>query len=29
MEPINKLQIAELLIVKAGGIYRYHWALQG
>jgi hypothetical protein len=31
MKSINTLlgQNAELLIVKAGGIYGYHWALKG
>jgi hypothetical protein len=30
-KPINTLcgQNAELLIVKAGGTYSYHWALKG
>jgi hypothetical protein len=25
----SKIQNAELLIVKAGGTYSYHWALEG
>jgi hypothetical protein len=30
-KPINTLygQYAELLVVKAGGTYSYHWALKG
>jgi hypothetical protein len=28
-KPINRLQNAELLIVKASGKYSYHWALKG
>jgi hypothetical protein len=31
MKPMNLLcgQNAELLIVKAGGTYSYHWVLKG